>query len=600
MATSGSFTGSIRNGWYSIRVDWSAEQNVVNNTSKVTCKLYFINTQSLSISSRTHTLVIDGISYNLSSKAINTIGTHEIGSCVKTINHNSDGSKSISISCTFNIKATLSGTFYSTITANKIIELDTIPRATIPTTGEIADIGTTIIIDLPRAHTSFTHTLKYQFENINEIIGTSLVTSASWNIPVLLMNQLQNSTSGICAITCETYNGSTKIGEKTINITLTVPENIIPSIDFTIEEVGSDVAKEMGIYIQNVSKLLIKTNGIGIYDSTIKTYKIEVGSTVYNSNEIETNILTNSDELKIKASCTDSRGRTATLEKTINIIHYEKPKIENFIVERSSSYNVDITIKCNIANIKGNIPTYLIEYKKKSDESFNDNYILSDTTTSIDKIISLANIDVDYGYNFKFTVRDLFNEIFITYDIGTEFTLIDFHKDGTGIAFGKVAETPNKIEFALPVEFTIQAIADMVYPVGSIYMSMNNTNPELLFGGTWEQIKDKFLLGAGDSYDGGTTGGESTHKLTIDEMPSHTHIQNPHSHSTRYKGFSMTPSQSTSYYHVLRRNDESDSYDGTDEDGAISTTAINKETGGGEAHNNMPPYLAVYVWKRVS
>ena len=63
------------------------------------------------------------------------------------------------------------------------------------------------------------------------------------------------------------------------------------------------------------------------------------------------------------------------------------------------------------------------------------------------------------------------------------------------------------------------------YPVGSIYMSVNSTSPASLFGGTWEQLKDRFLLGAGDTYTNGSTGGESTHTLTVDEMPSHTHSQ---------------------------------------------------------------------------
>ena len=64
---------------------------------------------------------------------------------------------------------------------------------------------------------------------------------------------------------------------------------------------------------------------------------------------------------------------------------------------------------------------------------------------------------------------------------------------------------------------------DQVYPVGSIYMSTTNTNPSIIFGGTWEQIKDRFLLSAGDTYEAGSMGGEANHTLTINEMPSHSH-----------------------------------------------------------------------------
>ena len=74
------------------------------------------------------------------------------------------------------------------------------------------------------------------------------------------------------------------------------------------------------------------------------------------------------------------------------------------------------------------------------------------------------------------------------------------------------------------------AICNRVYPVGSIYMSMNSTSPATLFGGTWVQLPNKFLLGASSTYAAGTTGGEATHKLTTNEMPSHNHIVGAHSH----------------------------------------------------------------------
>jgi hypothetical protein len=126
----------------------------------------------------------------------------------------------------------------------------------------------------------------------------------------------------------------------------------------------------------------------------------------------------------------------------------------------------------------------------------------------------------------------------------------------------------------------IKLSADLIYPVGSIYMSVNDTNPSKLFGGTWEQIKDKFLLSCGDTYTNGSTGGEATHTLTVDEMPSHKH--NP--------------------LHVITNVDSSASATGfgvswTTNAGTQSMTDTGNE-GGSKAHNNMPPYLAVYVWKR--
>ena len=112
-------------------------------------------------------------------------------------------------------------------------------------------------------------------------------------------------------------------------------------------------------------------------------------------------------------------------------------------------------------------------------------------------------------------------------------------------------------------------------------MSVNSTNPGTLFGGTWEQLQNRFLLGAGSSYSNGATGGSATHTLTVDEMPSHRH-------SSPDRRFAS----STSGPVGMRGANLSDDY--TD---GVSYTAY---TGGGKAHNNMPPYIQVSIWRRTA
>ena len=155
---------------------------------------------------------------------------------------------------------------------------------------------------------------------------------------------------------------------------------------------------------------------------------------------------------------------------------------------------------------------------------------------------------------------------------------------------------------------TKQDLINLIYPVGAIYISVNSTNPNTLFGGTWEQIQDKFLLCAGTTYTAGTSGGEASHNhttvasttggtaITINQMPSHTH---------------------DTYGTYPRIND--DSVSGTKYGHTTATAwwfqataSTVKATGGGQAHthsipsintssiSNMPPYLTVYVWKRTA
>lgn len=128
---------------------------------------------------------------------------------------------------------------------------------------------------------------------------------------------------------------------------------------------------------------------------------------------------------------------------------------------------------------------------------------------------------------------------------------------------------------------TVDEILGLVYPVGSIYMSINNVSPATLFGGKWVQIKGRFLLGASDVYKANTTGGEATHTLTTDEMPNHQHsiwFPNGGGEQSAEIGYPEAGSRNTYYAEA-------------------SKTA---GSGGGAAHNNMPPYLVVYMWRRLS
>lgn len=155
---------------------------------------------------------------------------------------------------------------------------------------------------------------------------------------------------------------------------------------------------------------------------------------------------------------------------------------------------------------------------------------------------------------------------------------------------GKIAvlDESGRVYYRTPLELladlgtqTLDQILGLVHPVGSIYMSINNVSPATLFGGKWVQIKGRFLLGASDVYKANTTGGEATHALTTDEMPNHQHsiwFPNGGGEQSAEIGYPEAGSQNTYYAEASKTS------------GA----------GGGAAHNNMPPYLVVYMWRRLS
>jgi len=137
-------------------------------------------------------------------------------------------------------------------------------------------------------------------------------------------------------------------------------------------------------------------------------------------------------------------------------------------------------------------------------------------------------------------------------------------------------------------------------------MSVNSTNPSTLFGGTWEALSGRFLLGAGAN-DANTTndfgsmsantinrsagekGGEATHTLTVNEMPSHLHA------TAEWGGTVAASTLATSGYFSRPKVNMTAASASADSPYLNTSTA-----GGSQAHNNMPPYLVVYIWKRVS
>lgn len=130
---------------------------------------------------------------------------------------------------------------------------------------------------------------------------------------------------------------------------------------------------------------------------------------------------------------------------------------------------------------------------------------------------------------------------------------------------------------------------DKIYPIGSIYISANSTNPHDLFGGTWEQLRDRFLLGCGTK-ENGTIGGEENHTLTVAESPSHNHRELYWGDGTPNQ-FGVNRSAGGGLWGF--------DYWSTGPNCSDANFYTNY-VGGNQAHNNMPPYLAVYMWKRIS
>lgn len=607
--------------------------NIEANTSTLKVNIYFSpnNTQTW-FQSATLYCWVDGAEQT-QKVGLSKGGSVSTSFTYNNIQHNSDGTKTVSWEWYIKTGTSALGTLNPSGTRT----LTTIPRASQPTIDDTTpELGQQITIKTNRVSNTFTHTLRYQFSNATGTIATNVTETATWTPAITLAQQIPNATTGTGTIYCDTYSGTTLIGTKSVKFTASVPANITPSISLSNPIIGGSAPASWGIFVKGKSTASYTITGTGNQGSTIRQYQSSVSGYSYNTASVTTGILYSAGTQTISAKVIDSRGRQATTSKTFNVVDYYNPSFTAVQIQRvDQNGNLDdngeyayFHFAGSVSSCSGNNKgTFKIAYRIKNTGSYTEKtlatnqqsinqsgFITSDGTQSGTKI-EFENTNT---YDIKFMITDAFITVENKQELDTGFDLINWNPNGKAMAIGKVSEATGDdklIEVALPLSFSSDAkksVIDLIYPVGSIYMSVNNISPATLFGGTWEQIKDKFLLACGSTYTNGSTGGEATHKLTSTEIPSHTHGSKSLKGDILFRpltsGGNIADTDGTGITTSI--------LDGGDTWGAainytsgknlktdvirINATHEHTSVGGNGAHNNMPPYLAVYVWKRTA
>lgn len=468
MALSGSFSGSIRSGNYRLRVDWAATQSVSGNYSKITCVMYLVQASgwSLSISSRSDNVtVIAGAGKTWSSPAISNGGgkTTKLATVTSgNIAHNADGSKSVAISATFEINATISGTYYDKITASTTVTLDTIPRATAPKlSATSATMGGTVTISMPRASSSFTHDLAYKGLGADwTTITTGAGTSYTWTVPNR-SSSIPNATSGTLTVRCTTKNGSTTVGSKSVTLTAKVPASVVPTISgATFVEAVSGLASQFGAFVQGKSKAKATITAAGASGSTIKTITSTLQGKSYTGASWTSDVLSRSGTYPVSVVVKDSRGRSASKSYSITVQPYTPPTISTLDVYRCDSSgtpqddgtSVWVSWRFSASSVGGkNTVSALLEYKRTTESTWQTMLGILGQNTESAGVISGVTLSTDYQYDIRLTVTDFFGSQSRTAILPTGRVILDLKADGTGLAIGKASEKAG-LELAWPVD----------------------------------------------------------------------------------------------------------------------------------------------------
>lgn len=443
-------SGSVTTGEYSQRsvtLSWTATQDIANNKSTIKWTLKGSGSYSGWVRVSEVRIKIDGsqVFYRDSSHHTDAYNGTQICSGSKTLNHNADGSKSFSISVEAGIYE-----WAINKSKSKTFSLNVIPRASSISCGTLT-MGSAGTISVSRASTSFTHTITYLYGTKSGTICTkSSSTSVSWTPPLDLAHMVPNATSGVGTLYCDTYNGNTKIGSKSISFTCNVPASVKPSCSISSL---TNTNSTFGCYAKLLSGVKVKPSASGSYSSTISSLKISVtgmsDKTASSGTEYTFDPFTSTGEKTITVTAKDSRGRTNSATMKVTVSDYSLPTAKisasrgtgsttsNFIADDTGDH-AKIVSNGSVSSISGNTITPVLQYRIAGQSAWTNLAISASSLNMSDtRVIAVSDTQ---AYDIRLTIRDKAGkEAVATMTLSNGFATMDYKAGGDGIAFGKTA-----------------------------------------------------------------------------------------------------------------------------------------------------------------
>lgn len=586
MASSGSFNTSAYSGRYLTFAWTETSQDIEDNSTRFHWTLKGAGGGSTWYMTGPIKVVIDGLTVYNSSTRIQLGNGTLVAEGNITLGHASNGTKSF----VAKVEAAVY-TYAVNCTGSKSFTLDAIPRKSTLTASN-GTLGTAQTLTINRASNSFVHNITYKCGSASGTIAIRTTSaSVSWTPPLTLASQNTTGTSVSVTLTIQTFGSSTSttpLGSTTKAITCAIPASVKPSCSLTLEDTtGWD--DTYGSPVQGLSNIKVTINTTTAHGSPIASYSATANGGKFTQASFSTGILKASGSSPVSATVKDRRGRTGSASYTMNVQAYNKPIVSKLTVARCNQDGtaneqgeyIKATFSATITSLNSkNTAAYKIKYKKSTVTSYTTVTLtaLANKYTVTDHAYIFAATS-DSSYDIEVEATDRHGTATRATSASTGFTLINWGASGTSMGIGKVVEYTNTLEIGLNTTFfgkVAGTIFDAIYPVGSIYLAYNHINPATLFGGTWVRLENTFLWAVDDKGGIGITGGEKTVTLTENQIPAHSHgsVYSQHATTTKDKAWYNTSGASLAY-------------------GPVSS-------GGGQAHNNMPPYTHISAWRRTA
>jgi microcystin-dependent protein len=469
------------------------------------------------------------------------------------------------------------------------------------------------------------------------IASQTAATSISWTPSLDEANAAPNATNVAGTLYCDTYSYGVLLGTTQVSINAAIPANVVPTGTLSFSESEAELVTQFACYVQHKSKLNVSISAAGVYGSSISTISTTVNGATYSGNTFTTNELAAVGSNTIRVTVTDSRGRTTVLTGTFEAVAYDSPSVQTVSVFRCDAAGnasntgtyvmVAVTGAISTVNNK-NTRVLKIGYKRKSEAYY------ADTTFTLSAYAVNGNYRIggslsnQYTYDIRVTLGDYFGEAYGYTDLSTAEVILSVRSTGMGLAVGKVAEEDifdvgwparfrENVQFDAAVTFSsVLWLANLIFPVGSIRMTVSAADESAFLGGTWVRWgTGRVPVGVNTSETNFNsvekTGGANTHTLATAELPSHNHsfsgsvtvnANGAHTHQASAGSYKVGSGSASTYYYMTNGGSTSGQTTGSgglhDHTGSVSGSV--GSNGSGAAHNNLQPYITCYFWKRTA
>lgn len=599
------YGGASGNGW-KLRLDYTVTQDRAANSSSLRLRLYlYANTTG------SYNLEKDSAYYVLQGQKVyqtyqyTSPGWYLLGERTVTVRHGADGNGSVQLGGQW-VSDVESSWTPASLSVSAAVALPRILRPSVLRAAELT-LGQACVLSIRAEEERYTHRVTYALGGASgTVVQETAQRELTWTPPLELARQLPQSVAGTMRLTVTTYDGDTTMGSSVTECRVYVPDTVRPTAALTVTSVNDNaVLEQWGVFVKGMTRLRWQVTAQGAYGASIDGCSVSCGGVGGSGlNGVSAGAVSVSGEVTAAAVVKDSRGRSVSVEAgSVTVYEYSGPTMTRPAVCRCDADGTAcsdggyVKVKCGTqcSDVGGRNQVSLRVRSRRPGGAFGGYTALE---SGVEKV--LPGFSPLLSYELELSAEDLpGSRRTVVCAIPTAAAAVHLASGGTAVGVGKYAEHERAVEVNPEWEVYVKGkpLWELIYPVGSLYLSAVDTDPGVLFGGTWERIRDRFLLAAGTAYGAGTTGGEAVHTLAESELPAHAHDP---ANQAGYYGFITNSRKAFTVGDMGVQSGSGRYYPYAPAAFDVIRNTKTGSVGGGKAHNNMPPYLAVYVWQRTA